>query len=85
MLLLGQCSKDPITGTKAAVGGAAVGAGVGAGAAGGAAAGGAVKGLGKRVERKVAGVPNGPSRPLPPPVTTSTIPVLEFDGIEVHP
>lgn len=80
-LLLSTCKGDPVTATKVATGAAAAGAGIGAGAAGGAAAGGAVKGLGKRVERKVAGVPNGPSRPMP----TTIPPFTQGFDIKVQP
>ena len=83
MLLLGQCSKDPITGAKVAAGGTAVGVGVGAGIVGaGAAKGladGVKKGASKRAEGVIAGKPrptkprpNGPARPYTP---TTMLPV----------
>lgn len=83
-LLLSKCDDDPVTAAKVGVGAAGVAAGVAGGAAVGAGASGAARGLGKRVEDRVSGrarpspspsptttaVPNGPSRPLPPPVTS---------------
>ena len=93
VLLLGQCQKDPVTGAKVAVGGAAVGVGVGAGAAGAAALGAASKGAKTGIERRAADRvsgrkkpaprrPNGPARPYSP--TTSLVP--QFDnGMEVGP
>jgi hypothetical protein len=76
VLLLGQCSKDPITGAKAAVGGAAVGAGIGVGVAGGAAAGGVASGIKRGAAKRAEGAISGRNRPTPrPPTTTTTRPV----------
>jgi len=85
MLLLGQCSKDPVTGAKVAVGGTAVGVGIGAGAAGvGVAKGlaeGVKKGASKRAETAIAGGrtkpaprPNGPARPYVPVPPSTVVP-----------